>query len=107
MYLFQLYNEYVEILEGTNANKTLQQSDSNLKTNNGSYSQENNQGDNLDSNTFSEDSKTYFKDTETSHKDNQPSKKEIGLHQPNFITLSKIPEEEQIEIIQNTKRNAE
>ena len=52
------------------------------------------------SKTVSEDKITPVKPLSNSQQYNPYSDQEKGLQQPNFITLSKIPEEEQIEIIQ-------
>jgi hypothetical protein len=71
-----------------------------IDSNKGSYLQEDRTGGNLDSNTLSEASKLYFKAGETSEQYNIPSNKKKSLSEQNFITLSKITEQERIEIIQ-------
>lgn len=72
-----------------------------IDSNKGSYLQEDRTGGNLDSNTLSEASKLYFKSGETSEQYNIiPSNKKKSLSEQNFITLSKITEQERIEIIQ-------
>jgi hypothetical protein len=83
--------------EGT---KIIQQADSTLKTNNGSYFQENNQGDNLDSNVLSEASKSPLKKSQQMKEYNIASDQSKAQNHSNFITLGKIAEQERIEIIQ-------
>ena len=80
--------------------KTIQQDDYTIDSNKGSYLQENHTGGNLDLNTLSEASKIYFKASEPSEQYNMPSNKKKSLNEQNFITLSKITEQERIEIIQ-------
>ena len=52
------------------------------------------------SNVLSEASQSSLEPLSGSHPKNLPFNQEKGLPQPNFITLGRIPEEEQIEIIQ-------
>ena len=77
-----------------------EQPDSTLKMNIGPYSLQNYPGDNLDSNTFPKDSKSDSKDSSTNEQYNSGSNQNKGLNEQNFITLSQIPDQEKIEIIQ-------
>ena len=87
-------------LQAPDDTKTIQRGD--LKEDNGSYFQENHQGDKLDSKIISEDSKSPLKKAQQTkeHNHNPHLNQEKALNEPNFITLSKITEQEQIEIIQ-------
>jgi hypothetical protein len=82
------------------SSKTIQPGNSNLNTNSGSYFQKNNQGDKLDSNMLSEASKMPSDESFQSQQYNIPSGQEKAQNRLNFITLSKISEQEKIEIIQ-------
>jgi hypothetical protein len=53
----------------------------------------------VNSESLSEDNIRPLEPLSESHQDNPFSNEDIGLHQPNFITLGKITEPEKIEII--------
>ena len=87
--------------------KIIQQGDSILKTNMGSYFQEND-GEVIDSiyptkevesKSVSEVSKSPLKTAERSEEYNLSSKQEKSLNETNFVTLGNISEQERIEII--------
>ena len=88
--------------------KIIQRGNYTLKPNMGSYLQENDERvnfevrevQNVDSDLLSEVSKSPLKTAERSEKYNIPSNQKKAQNEHNFITLSKISEEEKIEIIQ-------
>jgi len=97
-----------ELLKQSQPSKTIQQGNSNLKPNMGSYFQENDTKINPNlqqveepiSKGVSEGSKSPLEPLLGSQQYNIPSNEDKGLNQTNFITLGKISEDEKIEIIQ-------
>ncbi len=97
------------------SSKTIQQDDSNLKSNIDSSLQENDpkrssavlseirnpayHTKDIQSKSLSDDSKIDFKDSKPSQQYNIYSNQQKGLNGSNFITLGRIPEQEQKEII--------
>lgn len=58
------------------------------------------QAEETKSKSLSDASKSDFKALSDSPQYNIPLNQEKGLHEPNFITLKQIPEQERVEIIQ-------
>lgn len=104
---FRIKSILYSTLKASEATKIIQQADSTLKPNMGSYLQENdtkiNQqvqepGDDI-SKSVSEASKSPVTTSKRSEEYNIPLNQKKGLSGANFITLGKISEEDKIEII--------